>query len=171
MALGWLLSEDIFKQQDVIKLFYCPSLDTTLAPVTPWHSMDTNTPNWWNGVGATWWTNPAYASRRIIIGYNYRAPSYFNTHVNPANGCGTHLNTGLIHPGMVLYADSLDPRFGIVYTHRDGYNRLFGDGHGSYFRDPTHYAEQLAGGNCVDGQQAPANDERIFEYLERASGK
>ncbi|MBC8341359.1 MAG: type II secretion system protein, partial [Proteobacteria bacterium] len=101
---------------------HCPSLDTTNANYTaqgiwsntPYHSMDVNIPNWWGGVGASYWDDPAYNSQRVIGAYNYRALSWMNTNGQYLRVSST--NSGA--PRMLMHTDILDTRCGINHTHR-----------------------------------------------------
>lgn len=159
---GLLITTGILTPASARKLWHCPSMDTSKS-TAPYHSMDVNKPNFWNGVGMGWWDNPTYASSRIVVSYYYRSAAYWRTHGQQ------QMRLSQLTPGMLLYTDMLDSRFGIHYTHKDGYNLMFMDGHGTFYADPNYRVEQLiaAGGISIDGVNAPANDEAILTFLEQ----
>lgn len=163
MGLGLLVAGNVIGSPHP-KLFHCPSMNTVETPYnTPYHSMDVNLPNWWNGVGASWWDDPAFATRRVVSGYQYRGHSWSHTH-------------GLTHPRLtsvpgsaVIYADSIDHRFGARFTHLDGYNRSAIDGSAAFRPDPDFELESLGIPNSVvDGHNGNVLgvDEEIFARLE-----
>lgn len=147
-------------------MVHCPSHDSTAA--TPYgtikHGMDVEDANWWNGIGASWYDDPAYSTRRIIMSYNYRSPSYFRV-------AGRQLKFAALKPSFLLYADGLDPRFGVLYGHVEGYNVVAADGSGRFVLDSNHEIEDLiwsfTGGTPVaDGVNLPWADEAAFTRLE-----
>ncbi len=143
-------------------LFYCPSLDSSeSAHGTNWHSMDVPHDNWWNGIGMSYMDEPAYISRRAIVSYNYRSPSFFRVH-------GRQLRTTNLRPTQVMVIDTPDPRFGMSYGHKDGYNFARGDGGVGWFLDPDKEIEAfaLANGTVVDGVNRPHSDEFAFDLIE-----
>ncbi|MBI1372945.1 MAG: prepilin-type N-terminal cleavage/methylation domain-containing protein [Phycisphaera sp.] len=164
-GLGLVVDNGTLPVRQLGALIHCPSLDTSSA-VTPWntpyHCMDSNEPNFWNGIGGSWWADPAAAHKRIISSYNYRSPSYYYKNRKQL--------TTLMPTTMVWYVDVPDPRFGIRYGHYDGYNRIFADGHGAWYRDPDFELEWVAkddGTPNTDGIAQPSDDEEIFVLLER----
>ena len=167
LGVGLLVECDQLDSGQLGRLFHCPSLDTRRASHiwnTPYHSMDVNIPNWWNGVGASWWRDPAYATRRIVISYNYRSPSYWR-----ASGY-KQLRTSLLATNTALYLDIVDPRFGGRFAHKDGHNCVRLDGSGVYYVQPQSEIEAIAladGNPCTDGRADPLSDEAIFRLFER----
>jgi prepilin-type N-terminal cleavage/methylation domain-containing protein len=158
-GLGLLIQNNTIPATSSVKVFHCPSLDSSnSADGIYYHGMDHL--NGW-GVGCSWWNVPAYADARVIISYNYRSPSYYRTHGQQ------QLSMNMVSSGFVLYSDTMDPRFGMLYMHRDGYNRTFGDGHGEYLNDPTHAIETLARsfGTLIDGVNNPSTDEQVYDLL------
>jgi prepilin-type N-terminal cleavage/methylation domain-containing protein len=166
MGMGIVLNQGYFDFQT--SAFHCPSLDTTGATQfnTPYHSMDVETTNWWNSVGASYWYDPAHINKRITIGYTYRGPSWWRTKTYNRN-----LRVSATPGKTVINADILDPRFGRQFTHVQGYNYTRIDESGDWFSDPNGQLEQMAlsGGVTVDGRNQPLSDEFIFFRLE--SGK
>ena len=139
---------------------HCPSLNTTGAPSTPYHSMNVNIGNWWNSVGATWWNDPAYVNSRITIGYTYRAYSWWKT-----NATDRYIRNGKTPGHFVVNSDILDKRFGMNFAHRDGYNFSRLDGSSTWRSDSNAVFESLAGGS-VDGKATPVQDEILFKKFE-----
>ncbi len=147
---------------EIRSIFHDPSMDTS-GSIHPYHSMDVNFPNPWNGVGASYWDDPRHVDQRIIMAYNYRSASYWRTHNQE------QLSMDNIASYMALYADMIDVRFGMTFTHKDGYNRVFGDGHGGYYRDGSEALEDIVrslGGQTTDGIAFPDVDEAAFAVLE-----
>lgn len=146
------------------EFFHCPSLDTQNAThlgYTKYHCMNTNTPNRWNGVGGSWFSEPDYATSRIISSYNYREPSWTQTHGN------AKMRLNLLEPKDVLYVDVADARFGTaIYGHKEGYNVIHADGSGRFFYDAKLeiYNYVLTHGRAFDGWPA-THDEFVFEWL------
>ena len=165
LGVGLLVDYGIFPVARLGAVFHCPSLDTSNATDVwnvSYHCMDSNVPNWWNGVGASWWDDPAYVNTRIIIGYHYRSPSYWRV-----NG-HKQLRLGELPADTVLYVDIVDPRFGVRHGHRDGYNRAFLGGSGGYYSDPELMIEDIVwsgGSPCFSGYSQPALEEMVFELL------
>ncbi|MFT5130597.1 MAG: prepilin-type N-terminal cleavage/methylation domain-containing protein [Rhodothermales bacterium] len=88
--------------------FHCPSLNTSEAThlgYAKYHFMDVNAPNRWNGVGASWFSDPAFANSRIISSFNYRSSSWYGGHDR------TQMRLNQMAPGDVLYVDAPDARF------------------------------------------------------------
>jgi prepilin-type N-terminal cleavage/methylation domain-containing protein len=139
------------------ELLHCPSLDSSMSAAA-YHCMNVNIPVPWNAVGADWFFDPAYNSSRIVIGYNYRAPSYFRDK-------GYQLKLNQLEPNDVLLSDVPDPRFGAaIYGHQDGYNLIHADGSGRFLHDTvfTIYSKALSYG-VVDGLHG--REERIYEMM------
>jgi len=147
---------------EIRTIFHDPSMDTTNS-IHPFHSMDVNTPNPWNGVGATYWDDPRFTDQRIITAYNYRSASWWRTHDHQ------QLTLDNVTGDLAIYSDMLDPRFGRRFTHIDGYNRVFGDGHGGFFPDASGVVEDLIlgfGAQTTDGVGWPDTDEKAFTKIE-----
>ncbi len=165
LGMGLPLALGFFDFQP--EAFHCPSMDTSKATQwsTPYHSMNTTIPNWWNSVGANWWKDPAYANFRITIAYSYRAASWWATH-----GTGDRFLQRERQPGSrVINVDIVDPRFGRRYTHIQGYNYTRIDESGDWFADDEGVLEQIplgSGAIVVDGWGSPATDELVFTRLE-----
>lgn len=164
LGVGIALAKGYFNFQP--NALHCPSLDTSGATAynTPYHSMDVDAPNWWNGVGASYWDDPAHATKRIIIGYTYRSPSYWR-----ANTTERFLRVSTSPSYTVVNADILDPRFGRQYAHIQGYNFTRMDESGDWHPDPKGELEQIVlnfGTSVVDGINTPVTDEIIFKELE-----
>ena len=147
-------------------MVHCPSHDSSSATPygTPKHGMDVNDGNWWNGIGASWYDDAASAGKRIIMSYNYRSPSYFRV-------AGRQLKFAAAKPDFILYADGLDPRFGVIYGHVEGYNVVAADGSGRFVLDSTNEVDDLirsytAGTPVADGVNLPWADEAAFNWLE-----
>jgi competence protein ComGC len=167
LGLGLLVEEGILQVGELPAIMHCPSMDTRTSTTwnTPWHSMDVNIPNWWNGVGSSWWNDPAYKDTRIVVAYTYRSPAYFLTHNNEQL---TMEMTVASASRFVLYADQMDVRFGKRFTHRVGYNRICMDGHGGFFPDREGQVESIAlngGTPQIDGRALPWRDEEAYTFL------
>jgi len=166
LGVGLLVPTGYLSARQLGGALHCPSLDTTAATSpwdTPYHSMDVDIANWWNGVGASWWSDPACATRRIVTSYNYRSPSYWRTHEH------RQLRSSVLPAEMALYVDVLDPRFGGRYAHREGHNCIRAEGSGAFYRQPESEIEDIAladGNPCTDGRADPFSDEAIFELFE-----
>lgn len=158
MGLGLLLETNVFTAGVAPRIFHCSNMDTSGTPY-PSHSMDVGPgTNMW-GAGASWFRTTS--TSRIINGYNYRAPSYYN-----ANGLEV-MKLGRVRPDMLLVVDLPDPRFGRRHTHRDGYNFVRVDGSGQWYPDKTGLIDQMAFVDLpVDGMYNPLNDEKIYKTLE-----
>ena len=142
--------------------FHCPSMDTSAAAPTNFHSMDVNIGNWWNSVGTSYWNNSAYNSFRITVAYSYRAPSWWLTRTT-----NRYIRQGKMPGGFVINVDIMDPRFGMRYTHRDGYNFSRMDESTDWRSDPAETFEGFSpGGQVVDGINRPTVDEVLFTKLE-----
>jgi len=154
MGIGLLIDDRYLPTDEVGALMHCPSMDTTEGPA-PGHCMDRKTP--W-GVGASLWNDPAYSNRRVINSYNYRSPSYYRVSGQYEMKSYNHGAT------FVLYADTPDKRFGVRYTHRVGYNRVFADGHGGWMDDPDLMIDGMAPYVCgIDGWSVI--DEKIYTLM------
>jgi len=166
LGVGLLVPYAYLAEGQLPRAFHCPSLNTAGATQwnTPFHSMDVKLSNWWNGVGASWWRDPACAARRIVTSYNYRSASYWRTH-------GQWQMRSSVLPGhLAMYLDVLDPRFGGRYAHRDGHNCVRADASGSYCIQPQDEIEAIALADGVpntDGVADAVSDEAIFELFER----
>lgn len=158
LGVGLTLAGGYFDVQP--SALHCPSLDTSSAPITPFHSMNVNIGNWWNSVGANWWFDTGYNSFRITIGYTYRAPSWWHTNLT-----NRFIRVGNRTPNFVVNADILDTRFGIRWGHREGYNFTRLDQSSTWRADPTFTFESIAG-VTVDGHGNPVVDEVLFKKLE-----
>lgn len=142
--------------------FHCPSMDTASAAPTNFHSMDTNISNWWNSVGASYWNKPLYDTFRITVAYSYRAPSYWLTRTT-----NRYIRHGKVPGKFVINADIMDPRFGMRYTHRDGYNFSRMDESTDWRPDSSLTFESYSpGGQVVDGINRSSIDEVLFTKLE-----
>ncbi|QNN22844.1 prepilin-type N-terminal cleavage/methylation domain-containing protein [Planctomycetales bacterium ZRK34] len=161
---GLMIREQFIPVQQAASMMHCPSMDTTAASYAgfmyPYHSMDHPSP--W-GLGVSSFDDPTQTATRIIMSYNYRSPSWFLAHD------GEQINvTGQKLP-IVLWTDQLDPRFGVLYHHVEGYNVMSSDGSGRFVLDARHEVERIAtddGMPWVDGRNAWPDDEEIFAYLE-----
>ncbi|MEX2213330.1 MAG: hypothetical protein WD768_04340 [Phycisphaeraceae bacterium] len=146
------------------KVFHCPSMDTSGATQwnTPYHSMDVDIPNWWSSIGASWWSDPLQASKRITIAYSYRAPSWY------LNSTSKHIRHGQMNPGFVVNVDIMDPRFGKWYTHKQGFTFTRMDESTSFRGDRNDEFETLSisMGVNTDGINGSLKDELLFKKLE-----
>jgi prepilin-type N-terminal cleavage/methylation domain-containing protein len=125
-GLGVLIAD---KDLTTGELLHCPSLDSSSAGGAAYHCMNVSQKVPWNAVGADWFFDSLYDGSRIVIGYNYRAPSYFRDK-------GYQLRLNQLAPNDVLLSDVPDPRFGsALYGHQDGYNLIHADGSGRFFHD------------------------------------
>lgn len=159
MGLGLLIATGMITPQTAPAMFHDVSLDDANSPF-PGHCMDVAPGfNMW-GAGATWFNSTTDV--RIICGFNYRAPSYYYT-------AGQQLTSETIVPNLVLITDMLDPRFGRVYTHMDGYNFVRADSSGAWYPDKKGQIDDMANSwsGEVDGFVSNAvNDEKIFTLLQ-----
>lgn len=166
LGVGLLIPYGHLSDSQLGRALHCPSLRTAGATEwnTPYHSMDVDIANWWNGVGASWWNDPACATRRIVTSYNYRSPSYWRTHGQ------WQMRSSVLPADLALYLDVLDPRFGGRFAHRDGHNCVRADGSGFYYDQAESQIEEIAladGSPNTDGRADPVSDEAIFELFER----
>jgi prepilin-type N-terminal cleavage/methylation domain-containing protein len=159
MGLGLLIDHGFLKLSDAAALLHDDAMDTLGATIYPGHGMDVPPgTNIW-GVGVSWFERTT--DKRIIVAYNYRAPSYYFTHQNQ------QLRLGKVRPYLLLLMDTPDPRFGRRYIHRDGYNFVRIDGSGEWFQDRGGAIDGMVATNgTVDGKANPAGDERIYERIE-----
>jgi type II secretory pathway pseudopilin PulG len=161
-GIGLTLAQRFFNHEP--KALHCPSLDTTAAAPTNYHSMDVTIPNWWNSVGASWWNDPVYANYRITIGYTYRAPSWFNS---STGNRPKYIRVGPMPPKFVVNGDIMDPRFGVRYHHRDGYNFTRMDESTAWKPDPGLTIEAMAtAGAPVDGRFQAGVEDAIWRRFE-----
>lgn len=159
MGLGLLLESNVIRAEVSPRVFHCEMMDTSGTPY-PSHCMDVppGTNPW--GSGMSWFTTTT--TNRVILGYNYRGPSYFYTHDNQ------QMKLGKVPSNLLLIMDMPDPRFGRRHTHRKGYNFTRIDGSGGWFNDPEGRIDEMAGyGYPVDGRFNPANDELIYNTVEK----
>jgi prepilin-type N-terminal cleavage/methylation domain-containing protein len=160
-GLGLLVQEGHLPDGE---FFHCPSLNSSNAThlgYAKYHCMNVNIPNRWNGVGADWFDHPGYATWRIIVSYNYRNPSWYQTHGN------THMRLNQLDPKDAIYIDVADARFGTaIYGHQHGYNVIHADGSGRFFHDPNLeiYNYVLTHGRAFDGWP-PHTDEYVFDWM------
>ncbi len=152
------------------KMVHCPVLDNMAGPI-PGHCMDVirGDPANPDSIGASWWVDAQYSSKRVIAGYNYRSHSYAKS------AEGGPFRTHKLGTGFVLYVDIFDIRFrgesGKYYAHTDGYNRAFADGSAAWFYDPIDPStgrgnvEKLVkdNGGAADGRGAA--DEKVYKYM------
>ena len=160
MGLGLLLETRVLTVDVAARILHDDAMDTTGGGLLPQggHSMDVppGTNQW--GAGVSWFERTT--TSRIIYAYNYRAPSYYNTHDRD------QIKLGRAKADLVLLMDMPDPRFGKRWTHKTGYNFIRLDSSGGWLHDPTGEVERMAGNvNPVDGMYSPANDERIYDYV------
>lgn len=161
MGLGLLIERNILNVTAAAKLLHCEMMDTSGGGLLPagGHSMDVppNASPWSPFAGVSWFNTTT--THRIIYGYNYRAPSFYYTNQN------AQMRLGRVKGLLIM--DMPDPRFGRRYTHKDGYNYCRVDGSGGWFADRDGVIDQMAGGSLpVDGIYNPANDERIYKFVE-----
>ncbi|MBI1370821.1 MAG: prepilin-type N-terminal cleavage/methylation domain-containing protein [Planctomycetes bacterium] len=163
MGLGLLVSSKVIASTQASPIFHCPSTDTHAASfgaiAYAYHCMDHKS-NW--GYGAGSFDDPALTTSRIIMSYNYRAPSWFRTHKKE------QMNLGALRRRVILLIDELDPRFGIRYAHQIGYNAIFSDGSGRFIGDALLAMETIIvadGTPNTDGIAQPYQDEQIFDQL------
>jgi prepilin-type processing-associated H-X9-DG protein len=133
-------------------MYHCPVQDTSSASTFPSQCMNRESPN---GFGMNWFD--ITTADRIIIGYQYRGPSY----VKERN---RNLTVSAGGDSFALVTDVLDYRFGLDYTHKNGYNVGYLDGHVSWFPD-RGTIENLAPGQVLDGLSNSDKDEAAFEYI------
>ena len=163
---GLMIRERFIPVQQAASMMHCPSMDTTAASYAgfmyPYHCMDHPSP--W-GLGVSSFDDPTQTATRIIMSYNYRSPSWFRAH-----GSEQLTATSLRRP-TVLWTDQLDPRFGVMYHHLEGYNVMNSDGSGRFVLDSLHEVERIAsddGMPYIDGRGDWPDDEEIFTWLETA---
>lgn len=131
----------------VPKVFYCPgNKDLTIRygkdpAATPDFSAITNGGGWPAGKipedlrPGQVWVQTTYHYRPLWDGSKWRA-------VNSNRDSGS----------MAFMVDVFaDPRRGVRYHHKDGYNAAYVDGHSEYVKNMGHEIENLAGGNYYHG--------------------
>jgi len=165
MGVGLTVTAKYLSVEQLPTLLHCASLDTRAATVwnTPYHSMNVVYSNWWNGIGASWWSDPAFQTRRCVTSYNYRSASYWRTH----NHIQLRSTTAAT---LALYLDVADPRFGGRYCHRDGHNCIRGDGSGRFVNILQTRIEAIVlddGNPCTDGINDAGDDELVFALFEQ----
>ncbi len=141
LGLGLLPHRGYLPGTQLGKAIHCPSMNNAEA-LLPGIGMDVK----WQygggdaegeiGAGGSWWTDPAWTHERILSSFNYRSTS----HENAGKGALKLANAG---SSLILTVDLPDLRFGGRFLHPDGYNRVFGDGHGSFFFDPNREVDDL----------------------------
>ncbi len=153
------------------KFFHCPSLDTRNA-VDPYtglpldgHGMDISKKDaantWWNGIGASYWNDPDADSYRIVTSYAYRSPSW--SQVNRKM-----LKSSNARSSLVLYMDVIDPRFGIYYCHKGGFNATRVDCSGRFLKvDFEDVIDWVRPAGVMDGLASARNDELVYRKIER----
>jgi prepilin-type N-terminal cleavage/methylation domain-containing protein len=150
---------------------HCPTMDNMASPF-PGHCMDRANPY---GFGASFWNENS--NHRIINGYNYRAPSYYNADKG-------HIRINRASGMFVVYVDTPDVRFrgrGGQYVHPDGYSRALGDGSASFLLDPDNIIEEMAraiapSGDAHEGDMSGINhgpvsvlEEQVYDLMGRGS--
>lgn len=181
-GLGLLIKTKHLPTTKLGKLVHCPSIDTSGATgtgVMPKFGMDVvvnaSSSNGHLMAGGSYLSDAAYNQYRIVGSYNYRALSYVQA--KPGNVLKTEQATS----SFVLLSDLPDARYGKNFCHKEGYNRVFGDGSGAFFDDPNGVVEKIpldkvkypgppAKPNLgnrpeVDGFTNPGGDEEIYNYL------
>jgi prepilin-type N-terminal cleavage/methylation domain-containing protein len=164
LGLGILVLAKQLPTTQLGKVIHCPSMDNKDGQGTQdGHCMDLHNAN---GYGGSFWTE--FPGERIIGAYNYRATSYGKS------GHGA-LRQNKLATNFVVLMDTPDLRwrgFKGLYVHPDGYSRVFVDGSGAFYSDPTYEVDRIVGtGNSgnnnttVDGVFAPATDEKVFDYV------
>lgn len=153
MGLGLLIATGMITPEMAPSLMHDVSLDDANSPF-PGHCMDVINP--W-GKGVSWFNTTT--TDRIISGFNYRSPSWYRT-------TGQQLTVDSMVPNMALITDMLDPRFGRIYTHRDGYNFVRADSSGQWYPDKQGTIDAMV--SAVDGQGNPFADETVFKLLDNA---
>ena len=172
MGIGLLVPTGFLPSTQLGKIAHCPMMDNS-GSTFGGHCMDVAHPY---GYGASWWVEDP--THRIVNGYNYRAPSYYNA------GKG-HIRLNDISGDLLLYVDTPDVRFRGRegrYVHTDGYSRAMGDGSASFLLDPHFLVEQrlLAlhppDGSGHEGHMAgigspwdASMEEEIYDYMSRGS--
>ncbi len=153
MGLGLLISTGIISPEVAPSLFHDKSLDDSNAPF-PGHCM--NVVNPW-GKGVSWFD--ITTADRIIDGFDYRSASWYRT-------TNEQLKLGSFPQTFVLISDMLDPRFGRIYTHRDGYNFVRADASGQWYEDKNGQIDGMI--TEADGQANPFSDETVYTLLQNA---
>ena len=151
------------------KFFHCPSLNTKSA-VDPFtgvavngHGMDLSleegATTWWGGVGASCWDDPEADAYRIVTSYSYRSASW--SRVNRKQ-----LRSSDVRSSLIFYMDVIDPRFGIKYAHKDGFNVTCADGSGRFLKvDFDDVTDWVRPAGRMDGLSS-ANDEVVYNLIE-----
>lgn len=175
LGIGLLVPTQHLPTTQLPKVVHCPVMDTTGAGVGgrfAFYGMDKQTQAT-SIVGASFWET--YPTRRIATSYSYRQLSYAKADPSYANGTPYAVlrsNGPTASANFVVYADNPDPIYGRISTHKDGYNRVFGDGHGGYFSDPTGEIDKItalktSGTDYIDGFTHPKVDEEIYQFMSR----
>ena len=170
MGLGLLPAGGYLPTTQLGKIIHCPCMDNSdsafanLGMDRIWHYLGSTVPPAIDSVGGSWWVDPAYTTWRVIGSFNYRAASYYNAKKG-------NLKQNSLDPLQILTVDSPDLRFAGKYTHPDGYNRVFVDGHGAFFFDPDRKTDNLiltyvTTSGTVDGLGGGPNEETwLYPYL------
>jgi len=167
MGIGLLPEHGYLPGAQLGKVIHCPPMDNSGAGGFKGLGMDVK----WaydpiaegaQGAGGSWWTDPDWTNDRIVASFNYRSISYELA----GKGMLKLSNAG---SGIILSIDMLDVRFGGKYLHPEGYNRVFGDGGGSFFFDPLREVDELIKGYVHVGGGfggiKPLEEESIYEHL------
>lgn len=164
LGAGLLIESRIMPTRSAAAVMHCPSMDTSSANyggfLYPYHCMDQRSP--W-GLGVSSFDDPAQTSTRIIIAYNYRSASWYRYND------GQQMRVTSFTHNAVLWTDQLDPRFGLRFHHREGYNATAIDGSGRFVTDRAMRIEEIAGDDGMpptDGKNDWLDDEAIFRWLE-----
>jgi prepilin-type N-terminal cleavage/methylation domain-containing protein len=169
LGLGLLLENGYFPVQQAGKYMHCPVLDNTGndrdAGLYAGVGMNRQSTL---AYGAGWWENPEAATSRIVVGYNYRSASWEN-HPRHGRMKTTDLGSGdlilvdlpdLRHTGRGMLRSTLaDLR---LYTHPDGWNRVFADASGGFHEDNDYdsayeMARPTGGWGVMDGYNGANN--------------
>lgn len=159
LGIGLLVTEQLLPGTQLGDMVHCPSFDTSSTTGAADFGMDTVHES---GVGASYYDDPAHASRRKVSSYNYRGVSYAFVHG------GSPLKTNSLRSNFVLYSDMLDTAYGIRFHHQTGYNRAFGDGSGAFYQDEGFRIDRYQEDQmypAINGISAADKDETIFEFF------
>jgi len=168
LGIGLLPEHGYLPGAQLGKVIHCPPMDNSGAAGFKGIGMDVK----WaydalaegaQGAGGSWWTDPTWTNDRIVASFNYRSMTYELA----GKGMLKLSNAG---SDLILSIDMLDMRFGGKFLHPEGYNRVFGDGSGSFFFDPDREVDQRIRASvhptagAFGGVNVPA-EEKIYEYL------